>query len=142
VTYFRLHPSTLRYRPKFPSSKKEEADTAIVDLSLEHPELGSDKVGRLVRNRGLRVSSERVRQVRREECLQVPPPKKKQSRRGTSAGLHPTKAEYRGHAWTWDLSHAILSDGRLGVALLLVKPDGTLRSPLGQSQPQVSQDRP
>lgn len=31
---------------------------------------------------------------------------------------------------------------RLGVAMLLVKPDGTLRPPLGQSQPQVSQDRP
>ncbi|MDA7615695.1 hypothetical protein N8554_00395 [Akkermansiaceae bacterium] len=61
---------------------KEEADEAIVELSLEHPELGSDKVGRLVRNRGLRVSSERVREVRRDECLQVPPPKKKQSRRG------------------------------------------------------------
>lgn len=141
MTYFRLHPSTLRYRPKFPSSKKVEADTAIVDLSLEHPELGSDKVGRLVRNRGLRVSSERVRQVRREECLQVPPPKKKQSRRGTSTGVHPTKAEYRGHVWTWDFIHP-LSDGRLGVAMLPLKPDGTLRSPLGQSQPQVSRDRP
>jgi len=105
ATYFRLHRSTLRYRPKFASSKKEEADAAIVDLSLEHPELGSDKVGRLVRNRGLQVSSARVRQVRREECLQVPPPKKKQSRRGASTGLHPTKAEYRGHVWTWDFIH-------------------------------------
>lgn len=76
-----------------------------MDLSLEHPELGSDKVGRLVRNRGLRVRSERVRQVRREECLQVPPPKKKQSRRGTSTGNHPTKAKYRGHVWTWDFIH-------------------------------------
>ena len=84
---------------------KEEADEAIVELSLEHPELGSDKVGRLVRNRGLRVSSERVREVRREECLQVPPPKKKQSRRGVSTGRHPTKAQYRGHVWTWDFIH-------------------------------------
>ena len=84
---------------------KEEADETIVELSLEHPELGSDKVGRLVRNRGLRVSSERVREVRREECLQVPPPKKKQSRRGVSTGRHPTKAQYRGHVWTWDFIH-------------------------------------
>ena len=36
--------TSLRYRPKLPFSKKEEADAAIVDLSLEHPELGSDKV--------------------------------------------------------------------------------------------------
>lgn len=105
ATYFSLHRSTLRYRPKFPSSKKKEADTAIVDLSLEHPELGSDKVSRLVGNRGLRVSNERVRAVRREECLQVPPPRKKKSRRGVSTGRQPTKAEYRGHGWTWDFIH-------------------------------------
>lgn len=85
--------------------KKEQADEAIVDLSLENPELGADKVGRLVRNRGLRVSNERVRQVRREECLQVPPPKKKQSRRGSTTGRHPTKAKQRGHVWTWDFIH-------------------------------------
>jgi transposase InsO family protein len=103
--YFHLHRSTLRYRPKFPSVKKQELDQAIVDLSLEHAELGSDKVGRLVRNRGLRVSSERVRKVRREECLQVPPPKKKQSRRGLSTGSFPKKAARRGHVWTWDFIH-------------------------------------
>ena len=103
--YFHLHRSTLRYRPKFPSVKKQELDQAIVDLSLEHAELGSDKVGRLVRNRGLRVSSERVRKVRREECLQVPPPKKKQSRRGLSTGSFPKKAAHRGHVWTWDFIH-------------------------------------
>ena len=45
--YFRLHRSTLRYRPKFPCIKQQEIDQAIVDLSLEHAELGSDKVGRL-----------------------------------------------------------------------------------------------
>jgi hypothetical protein len=91
-----------------------------VDLSLEHPELGSDKVGRLVRNRGLRVSSERVRQVRREECLQVSPPKKKQSRRGTTTGLHPTKAEYRGHVWTWDFIRDSTVKGGSFRALIVV----------------------
>lgn len=104
-SYFRVHRSTLRYRPKFPSVKKETIDNAIVDLSIEHPELGSDKVGRLVRNRGLRVSSERVRIMRREEFLQVPPPKKKQSRRGISTRQHPKKAARRGHVWTWDFIH-------------------------------------
>jgi len=76
-----------------------------VELSIEHAELGSDKVGKLVRNRGLRVSSERVRKVRREESLQVPPPKKKQSRRGISTGGFPKKAVHRGHVWTWDFIH-------------------------------------
>lgn len=70
--YFRLNRSTLRYRSKFPCVKQQEIDQAIVDLSLKQAELGSDKVGRLVRKRGLRVSSERVRKVRREESLQVP----------------------------------------------------------------------
>lgn len=85
--------------------KQDQIDDAIVELSIEHPELGSDKVGRLVRNRGLRVSSQRVRKVRREECLQVPPPKKKQSRRGLSTGRFPKKAVRRGHVWTWDFIH-------------------------------------
>jgi len=76
-----------------------------VEQSLEHPELGSDKVGRLVRKQGKQISSKRVREVRREECLQVPPPRKKQSRRGRSTGEHPTKAERRNHVWSWDFIH-------------------------------------
>ena len=104
ATYFRFHRSTLRYRPRFPSTKKEEADTGLVDLSLEHPELGSDKVGRPVRNRGLGVSSkEFVRCVARSGLRFLLP--KKQRRHGTSTGPHPTKAEYRGHVWRWDFIH-------------------------------------
>ena len=38
-----------------------------MELSLAHPELGSDKVGRLVRKQGRQISSQRVRAVRREE---------------------------------------------------------------------------
>ena len=43
--------------------------------------------------------------MRREESLQVPPPKKKQSRRGVSTGCFPKKAARRGHVWTWDFIH-------------------------------------
>ena len=69
-----------------------------MELSLEHPELGGDKIGPLVRKGGKQISSKRVREVRREECLQVPPPRKKQSsRRGKSTGEPPTKAERRDH---------------------------------------------
>ena len=57
------------------------------------------------KSRGLRVSSEKVREVRREECLQVPSSKKKQSRCGVSTVRHPTKALYQGHVWTWDFIH-------------------------------------
>lgn len=51
--------------------KQQQVDLTIVNLSIQHPEFGSHKVGRLVRNRGQWVSSEWVRQVRREESLQV-----------------------------------------------------------------------
>jgi len=77
----------------------------VVDLSLKHPELGADKIGRLVRKAEGRVSNQRVRQVRREEGLCVPPPKRKRRRLGISTGKHPQKASYRGHVWTWDFIH-------------------------------------
>ena len=73
-----------------------------MELSLEHPELGSDKIGSMARRRGHRISSKRVRDVRREECLQVPPPRKKKTRLGKSTGRHPVKAERRNHVWSWD----------------------------------------
>lgn len=103
--FFGLNRSTYRYRARVPRLPRQQAEQAVVDLSQEHPELGSDKIGRLVRNAGHRVSNERVRQVRREEGLTVPPPKRKQRRLGHSTGRHPQKASHRGHVWTWDFIH-------------------------------------
>jgi len=80
-------------------------DHTIVKLSLEYPEWGADKIGRLVRKENLRVSNDRVREIRRKEGLIVPPPKKKQRRLGQSTGRHPQKASYPGHVWTWDFIH-------------------------------------
>lgn len=103
--YFRLHRSTLRYRPKLAGVKQGEIDRAIVAMSVEYPEWGADKVGRLVRKRGHRVSNARVRLVRREEGLQVPPPVRKLCRRGMSTGRLPREADHRGSVWTWDFIH-------------------------------------
>jgi transposase InsO family protein len=100
-----LHRATCRYRPRWPRPARREAEAAVVDLSLEHPELGADKIASMVRRRGLRVSNRRARQVRREECLTVPPPRRKESRRGESTGRHPQQACRRGHVWTWDFIH-------------------------------------
>jgi hypothetical protein len=47
--FLRLNRSTYRYRAKFPSLQKQLVEQSIVDLSREHPELGADKIGRLVR---------------------------------------------------------------------------------------------
>ena len=102
---FKLHRSTYRYRAKLPSLRKQVVDQSIIDLSREHPELGADKIGRLVRRQRHRVSNARVREVRREEGWTVPPPRKKQRRAGRSTGRHPQKAAYRGHVWSWDFIH-------------------------------------
>ena len=103
--YFNLHRSSYRYRMKYPNQIRERVEEAVVRQSLEHPELGADKIGRLVRNHGMKVSNQRVRALRRSEGLTVPPPRKKQSRRGVSTGKPPQKASYRGHVWTWDFIH-------------------------------------
>ena len=103
--FLRLNRSTYRYRAKFPSLQKQLVEQSIVDLSREHPELGADKIGRLVRRERRRVSNARVREVRREEGFTVPPPKKKKRRAGQSTGRHPQKASYRGHVWSWDFIH-------------------------------------
>ena len=62
-------------------------------------------MGRLVRKENHSVSNDRVRQVRRQEGLLVPPQKKKQRRLGQFTGRHPQKASYPGHEWTWDFVH-------------------------------------
>lgn len=103
--FFGMHRATYRYRPKWPRLARQQAQQAVVDLSLEHAELGGDKIAALARRDGHRVSNRRVRQLRTEECLTVPPPVKKQSRRGQSTGKLPQKAAYRGHVWTWDFIH-------------------------------------
>ena len=103
--FLRLNRSTYRYRAKFPSLQKQLVEQSIVDLSREHPKLGADKIGRLVRRERRRVSNARVREVRREEGLTVPPPKKKKRRAGQSTGCHPQKACSRGHVWSWDFIH-------------------------------------
>ena len=87
--FFGLNRSTYRYQAMYPSLHVLEVEREIVELSQEHPELGSDKIGRLVRKQGYRVSNDRVRRVRREEGLVVPPPKKKERRRGPSTGRFP-----------------------------------------------------
>lgn len=103
--FFGLHRATYRYRPKWPRLARLQADQAVVDLSLENLELGGDKIAAMARRQGHRISNKRVRQVRADECLTVPPPRKKQSRRGESTGKLPQKAARRGHVWTWDFIH-------------------------------------
>ena len=109
--FFALHRATCRYRPRWPRLPRQQIEQAVVDLSLENPELGSDKIAAMVRRRGHRVANQHVREVRRDECLTVPPPRKKESRRGVSTGRLPQKASHRGHVWTWDFIHDVTVKG-------------------------------
>jgi transposase InsO family protein len=72
-----------------------------MSLSDQHPRYGYRRIAALLRQEGYRVGKRHVQKLRRSLGLRVPPSRKKIVRRGRSTGL-PTKAEYRGHVWTWD----------------------------------------
>ena len=91
--YLGLSRATYRYRSRLVAR--------IHALSAAHPRFGFRRIVALLRREGWSVSGKQVQRVRRAEGLQVPPPRKRQTRRGRSTGL-PTKATHRGHAWTCD----------------------------------------
>jgi len=73
----------------------------IVQMSRDHPTLGYRKIAAKLREAGWMVSKKVVQRVRREEGLQVPPPRARQRRQGLSTGL-PQQATHRNHVWAWD----------------------------------------
>ena len=97
----KLARSTLRYR----AGVRSDARTLIVkrmhELSEANPRYGYRRITALLRREGWLVGKRQIRRLRRQEGLRVPPSKKKVVRRGTSTGW-PTKADHRGHVWTWD----------------------------------------
>ncbi|MEO6845909.1 MAG: IS3 family transposase, partial [Chthoniobacterales bacterium] len=93
--------STIRYRPKPLADKKRLLEAEIVALSKEHATLGYRKITGLLRKMGYRVNKKQVQRIRREEGLQVAPPRPRSRRQGVSTGL-PQKAEHRNHVWAWD----------------------------------------
>lgn len=93
--------SSLRYKPKPVPDKKQQIESLIVKTSREHPTLGYKKLAGLLRTQGYLVNKKMVQRVRREEGLQVPPPKPRLRRQGLSTGL-PQQATHRNHVWAWD----------------------------------------
>ena len=60
-----------------------------------------------------------MQRLRRSLGLRVPPTRRKVVRRGVSTGL-PTKAEHRGHVWSWDfISDATTRGGALRMLTIL-----------------------
>lgn len=76
-------------------------EAQIVALSREHPTQGYRKISGMLRRMGYAVNKKQVQRIRREEGLQVPPPRVHVRRQGVSTGL-PQKAEHRNHVWAWD----------------------------------------
>jgi len=96
-----INRSTLRYEPKSKADRKQQSEAQIVRMSNAHPTLGYRKITRKLRELGLAVNQKQVQRIRREEGLQVPPPKAKVRRQGLSTGL-PQQAGHRNHVWAWD----------------------------------------
>ena len=96
-----LSRGTFSYRPKPLPAGKQKLELEIVRVSQAHPTLGYKKITRKLVELGYCVNKKQVQRIRREEGLQVPPPKPRQRRRGVSTGL-PQQAGHRNHVWAWD----------------------------------------
>jgi transposase InsO family protein len=81
--------------------RKQRLEAEIVKLSKAYPTFGYKKIAAKLREAGWPVGKKLVQRVRREECLQVPPPKARTRRQGLSTGL-PQQARRKNHVWAWD----------------------------------------
>ncbi|WP_309400606.1 IS3 family transposase [Cerasicoccus maritimus] len=114
-----IHRSTYRYRAKPPPPKQQPLEAEIVKMSQKYPFFGYRKITQKLRNEGWDVGKKLVQRVRREEHLQVPPPKPRTRRQGLSTGL-PTEAVRRNHVWSWDfMSDYTQRGGKLRVFNLI-----------------------
>lgn len=81
--------------------KKRQLELEIVKMSQKYAFFGYRKITRKLQEAGWAVNKKMVQRVRRDEYLQVPPPKARTRRQGLSTGL-PTEAVRRNHVWSWD----------------------------------------
>lgn len=117
--YLGLARATYRYRARPPTEHRSRLVARIHALSAAHPRFGFRRIVALLRREGWCVSRKQVQRVRRAEGLRVPPPRKRQVRRGVSTGL-PTRATHRGHVWTWDfIADATVHGGALRMLTVL-----------------------
>ena len=106
--WFGFNRSTMWYRPKPLPPRKRLLEAQIVKVSREHPTRGYKKVSALMGSKGYLVNKKQVQRVRREEGLQVPPPKRRE-RLSTSL---PQQATHRNHVWCWDFGCGLYPERR------------------------------
>lgn len=117
--FLKLSRSIWRYRRREATATEERLAQRLKELSEKHPRYGYRRIAALLRREGWAVGKRHVQKLRWAEGLRVPPTKRKIVRRGRSTGL-PTKAEHRGHVWTWDfISDATTRGGALRMLTIL-----------------------
>ena len=109
----------MRYRPRDATPLEEKLGKRMEELSHRHPRYGYRRIAALLRREGWRAGKRLVQRLRRACGLRVPPARRKRVRRGHSTGL-PTRAEHRGHVWTWDfIADATRRGGALRILTIL-----------------------
>lgn len=99
--FLKMSRATYWYRPKEPTSQEQRLLRRLKERSEKHARYGYRRIAALLRQEGWPVGKRHVQRLRRSIGLRVPPSKRKVVRRGVSTGM-PTKAEHRGHVWSWD----------------------------------------
>jgi putative transposase len=117
--FLKVSRSTYWYRSKEPTSQEQRLLKRMRELSEKHGRYGYRRIAALLRQEGWPVGKRHVQRLRRSLGLRVPPTRRKVVRRGVSTGL-PTKAEHRGHVWSWDfISDATTRGGALRLLTIL-----------------------
>lgn len=115
----RLSRATYWYRGRVPTAREQQLTKRMKELSEKHPRYGYRRIAALLRQEGWSVGKRHIQRLRRAAGLRVPPAKRKLVRRGLSTGL-PTRADHRGHVWTWDfISDATVRGGALRMLTIL-----------------------
>ena len=117
--FLRLPRATWWYRRRPATAREQQMLQRMRGLSAKHPRYGYRRIAALLCQEGWSVGKRQIQRLRRAQGLRVPPTKRKIVRRGFSTGL-PTKANYRGHVWTWDfISDTTLRGGALRMLSIL-----------------------
>ena len=83
----------------------------VLSLSAKYPYWGYRKIYDLMKAKGLSISRERVRRIRRREGLQVVTRRKKRKVLGmTTQWVH--RPRYSNHVWSYDFVFDQTADGR------------------------------
>ncbi len=115
--------STYQYESRRRVSEAERFRARIAELSRQHKRYGYRRITAILRRDGERVNHKRVWRVWREEGLSLPR-RRPRKRRTQDRQPLPTRAEYRGHVWTYDFAYDRTERGRV-LKLLVVLDEYT-----------------